>query len=504
MLKVLIVNYNTQLLTDCCIKSVNKHTPNCHIYVFDNSDEKPFVNTHKNVSVIDNTKKQYIDFDEFLSRYPMRFHSMGARACKSGSAKHCYTIDKAFDIIGDNFVLLDSDVIVKRDLNEIADDNYIFVGDVITQPLTRNIKRVLPFVCYINVKMCKEKGVPYFDDDYMHGIWHIENNPESDKYDTGGGFYFHAQKYPYKTIKHQDYVFHYKGGSWDDRASRIAYKNGTDEDFVNAYRTFWDDSLKKVIYTCISGPYDRLREPKYIEDGYDYICFTDQNFTSNIWNFRPIPEELDKLSQVKKQRCIKILPHLFLPEYDFSVWVDASVEIKGSIDEYMEKNTKSSNGYFYVGEHPQRNCIYDEGKAVVLYKKDVKENVEPQMTLYKQEGMPAHYGLPQTCIVIRKHMSTGCIELDNAWWKEVLKHSHRDQLSFSYAMWKTKANGVVYLKKDIFNCDTFRWFTLHTPLKTGTQITIPKPVQQTTNELSKLVQDIVKDKQKERFNCILD
>ena len=37
-----------------------------------------------------------------------------------------------------------------------------------------------------------------------------------------------------------------------------------------------------------------------------------------------MPQELDGLSNVKKQRMVKICPHKWLREYDFSVWVDGS------------------------------------------------------------------------------------------------------------------------------------------------------------------------------------
>lgn len=46
---VVIVNYNTQSLTDCAIRSLNKHTPGCRVVVFDNSDRTPFENTFDNV-----------------------------------------------------------------------------------------------------------------------------------------------------------------------------------------------------------------------------------------------------------------------------------------------------------------------------------------------------------------------------------------------------------------------------------------------------------------------
>ena len=76
---------------------------------------------------------------------------------------------------------------------------------------------------------------------------------------------------------------------------------------------------KTVVYTCISGQYDILKDPLFISKDVDYVCFTDQPFYSTIWQIKPIPTELDYLTPVKKQRCIKINPHKFLPEYDISV-----------------------------------------------------------------------------------------------------------------------------------------------------------------------------------------
>ena len=47
MLKVCIVNFNTQRFTDVAIMSLNKHTPGCEVFVFDNSDKEPYINqTH--------------------------------------------------------------------------------------------------------------------------------------------------------------------------------------------------------------------------------------------------------------------------------------------------------------------------------------------------------------------------------------------------------------------------------------------------------------------------
>ena len=43
--------------------------------------------------------------------------------------------------------------------------------------------------------------------------------------------------------------------------------------------------MKKVIYTSIIGGYDSLEEPRYIPEGFDFICFTDQkiNKPNSVW-----------------------------------------------------------------------------------------------------------------------------------------------------------------------------------------------------------------------------
>ena len=86
-----IVNYNTPQFVEKLIMSINKFVDDAQITIFDNSDKSHFINTFNNVKIIDNTKGQIINFNEFLNRYPKRFNS-SAKANNWASAKHCYTI----------------------------------------------------------------------------------------------------------------------------------------------------------------------------------------------------------------------------------------------------------------------------------------------------------------------------------------------------------------------------------------------------------------------------
>ena len=503
MINVCIVNYNTQLLTDCVIRSVNKHTPGAIIYVFDNSDVEPFVNEHENVTVIDNTKGQIIDFDKWLANYPKHERS-SARRNNFASAKHCYTIQVFMNMFKEDFVLLDSDALVKRDLNELVDKSCVFVGDVQGQPLYKH-PRVIPFVCYINTPLCEKLGVPYFDENYMHGLYCKKYNLYSDEYDTGAAFYVHACKQKHKTINHKQYCIHYKGGSWEDKVSRQFVVSMTPSEWVAAHKNTWGERNKNVIYTCISGPYDTLKDPKFIDPNFDYVCFTDQNFTSDVWEIRPIPDSLKGLSQVKRQRYIKVKPYEFLSEYEFSVWVDSNITIKSSVEAYVRKNCQREKGPIAIGEHPIRDCIYEEAKACLQRKKDTAENMNPQLERYRAEGFPEHYGLPQSCIVFRYHNDEDYKRLAEAWWSEIENGSHRDQLSFSYACWKNQDVKVNYLDKSIYDCPTFKWSAGHffrastSPRVQKTQFVVHKPKPSGTTTTTKYV-----PKLKVRWNNMIE
>ncbi len=233
-----IINYNTQELTEHCIMSINKFVEGAHIFVFDNSDKEPFVSTFENVNVIDNTNGEIIDFEKFLSRYPSRKRSGGKRN-GWGSAKHAYTIEKLIEMMNEGFVLLDSDVLLKRDVSELFDEDMVWCGEVSLQP-NKKTKRVLPFICFINAAMCKKKGVHYFDEKHMHGLYY-GGRLSADTFDTGAWFYLVTTKLPHKEIKCEDYIVHYCHGSWVD--TTWSPKEITPHQFLDDNAEYWSNDI---------------------------------------------------------------------------------------------------------------------------------------------------------------------------------------------------------------------------------------------------------------------
>ena len=460
---IVIIHYNTPYLTECLVRSVNKFVNDAKIYIFDNSDKDPFATKFDNVTILDNTKGQIIDFDKWLENYPDRFKSLGKRS-NFASAKHCYSIEKCMELIGENFVLMDSDILLKKDISDFFDEECVYVGKSVFVGGYYNTYRVLPFICFINTKMCKENGISYFNDNYMLGLFKTD---KGDKYDTGGFFYLKTRDLNFKEININDYIIHYAAGSYADIIGRV--KPFTQEQWIEKNRKLWYKQKltnnKKVVYTCITGGYDNLLEPSYITQDFDYVCFTDDlSIKSTVWDIRSMPKEAEGLSNVKKQRYVKINPHKLLGEYDISIWVDGNVDLEGDLNKFINESFEDDISV-YVPKHPSRDCIYAEAKAVLSMRKDTKEIVNPQMEKYEKEGFPKKYGLLQSNILLRKHNEPDCIKLMETWFNELKDNSHRDQLSFNYALWKNQDVKVKYLDKYIYKSEYFHWNCKHSTAK---------------------------------------
>ena len=235
------------------------------------------------------------------------------------------------------------------------------------------------------------------------------------------------------------------------------YKNNDDNIRVGQMLDLKLPKNDKVIYTCITNNYDKLIPPRVYFKGYDFICFCDEEMLDPYWTVKLIPEKIRQYSSVKQQRYIKTHPHEFFKDYEYSIWVDANVEVLADPTELI-KTIKSAVA---IPQHPIRRCIYGEGKECIKLQKDTAENINKQLDRYREEKFPKNFGLVQSNIVIRKHNDSGCIKLMEDWWAEIEKGSHRDQLSFNYALWKNPDVTFEFLDKALYKSKWFNWRVKH-------------------------------------------
>jgi len=239
--EVAIVHFNTPELTEACVWSLRKHGgQDYHVTIFDNSDRLPFTAKMENVDVIDNTNGQIIDFDAELAKFDK---AESGSINNYGSARHMMSIQKLWDILPDGFLLLDSDVLIKADVDFMFQEDQCAVGHLQDpQPGNRfNIPRLVPIVCYINVPLCKECGLTYFDPERAWMIHSPRMDDRNNWYDTGASFFedIHNHKGGAhgKRIDIRPLMEHYKKGSWQRNG-------GNHKKWLQQYWKLWKPTPK--------------------------------------------------------------------------------------------------------------------------------------------------------------------------------------------------------------------------------------------------------------------
>lgn len=199
--------------------------------------------------------------------------------------------------------------------------------------------------------------------------------------------------------------------------------------------------INKVIYTCLIGFYDDLKDPKYVIEDWDYICFSNHLKQSdfNVWKIIKIPNQFF-LSNTKLSRLPKIRPDLFLKDYDYSLYIDSNITI---LDDFLHKilmEKINKNIFMSVPYHFERNCIYEEAKICVEIGKEKKQKADRLMKFYRKENFPENFGLFENGLIFRNHKNKNFKRLSEHWWFIYKKFSRRDQLSLMYIIWKLNLN----------------------------------------------------------------
>ncbi len=188
--------------------------------------------------------------------------------------------------------------------------------------------------------------------------------------------------------------------------------------------------MKKVIYTSLTGNYDSLMQPLASDPSVHYVCFTDREGQDGVWQLRKIP--FGSGSDALRSRYPKMHPHLLLPGYDLSLYMDANLCIRGAgFYDFLH----APEGGMALVEHPDRDCVYDELRYCYLKGKLGTRAAIGLMKKYRDEGMPQHFGLYEANMILREHNRPDIIAFDERWWNMLLGSGCvRDQLSLTPAL----------------------------------------------------------------------
>lgn len=204
---------------------------------------------------------------------------------------------------------------------------------------------------------------------------------------------------------------------------------------------------KFAIYTAIVGNYDTIRQPLAADERFDYYLFSNDipEERIGIWQVRPIP--YSNPIRTKIARWVKTHPEELLPKYEYSLWIDANIQI--CLPNVYERSIALKEDGAKVASmwHHQRDCIYDEAVAVLCAQREHEKPVFRWIQTLKRDHYPHHNGLFETGVLFRNHQDKTVQKMDSLWWDCISHYSRRDQLSFGFALWKNNLDCTLFLPK---------------------------------------------------------
>lgn len=197
---------------------------------------------------------------------------------------------------------------------------------------------------------------------------------------------------------------------------------------------------KFAVYTALIGGYDHIHQPNYVDANFDYILFSDEinDISTGIWQVRKV--EYKNCDKTRIARYVKTHPEILLPEYEATLWIDASILITSPYIYNQITHLFQSGIQFASVRHPYRNCIYDE--AYYVYGLDREKNIFNWCHYLRSINYPRNCGLFESSLIYRRndHLMKN---VDENWWNCIVNYSRRDQLSY-YVLWKNPLN-ISYL-----------------------------------------------------------
>ena len=215
--------------------------------------------------------------------------------------------------------------------------------------------------------------------------------------------------------------------------------------------------MKIAVYTIYTNSYDKLRDPIFHNSEIDYFCFTDdRKFKSKIWKVIYLKNNFS--NNRRNSRLHKIKPHQFLANYEFSLYIDSNVIIRGDIVEFINKY---KHHLFSLFIHPYNiKSILEEANTIIQNKLDSNDIIKRQLKKYDNIIHDLNnYTFPCATILLRNHNHPNVIKSMNLWWNEYLNFSERDQMSILFAVYT--ANLKLNIINENVNNNNYFYKTKH-------------------------------------------
>lgn len=218
---------------------------------------------------------------------------------------------------------------------------------------------------------------------------------------------------------------------------------------------------KIAVFTCITNGYDDIKEPAYIDKDAEYFIISENPPTpASIYQWIDVKKVVPEyITDYKDQnRYCKMHGAEIFKEYRYSIYLDGSVLIKGPITDFINQISDCGLALF---PHPKRESIFEEGITLCWLGYD-KQGITNQLHRYMEEGIPLVTGLFACGIIARDNKNSIATKIMHEWFYEYMNGVKRDQLSFTYVLWK---NGIDYSSigklGNILDSTEIEWLMTH-------------------------------------------
>lgn len=202
--------------------------------------------------------------------------------------------------------------------------------------------------------------------------------------------------------------------------------------------------MRIAVLTSITGLEQRLHQPQTVFENVDYHAFVDRiSNNDTVWNQHIISHtSIDRDYQYRRTAKLpKVLPQIYLPNYDYYVWQDSTHEVVMNPHQMIKNLMKDAEiGLF---RHPQRNCAFKEAEELIRIKYDSKYLINDLINFLRTENYPKENGLYELSTFILKN-SKKVFDACILWWEIICKYSSRDQISLPYVLHKMEINPYIF------------------------------------------------------------
>jgi len=216
-------------------------------------------------------------------------------------------------------------------------------------------------------------------------------------------------------------------------------------------------SDRLVVYTVLMG-YPAELNPVPESSDVDYVCFTDQDdVRPNGWTVRRVKPVLPNDSP-RSSRHPKVLPHLYLGEYNRSLYIDTSVRLLTDPVSLWNHLVPKPEIVFGAIFHSFRFRMLDVLKTVSALGFDVDRLLLQQLEVAEKEFPGYKNARPVWgAILARRHNDREVKHAMEHWFSHIVEYSRRDQTSLPLAIRKLRGDQVSLLHLDNYLSEFYEW-----------------------------------------------